>query len=211
MTLTFSLEDITFVVACVALAVTLFAYVMLWRRVSRIKLVDSELDARALVQEFSQRSRRLEERFVDQKVRLEILELRQQKQNETLSSQGVMLIPERSQLVVSKSSELSPFGREIHETSEKSELVPEVSLSRKDQRSGNIVLVRSELEALKFVLESGSKGATSKDIQRSIGRSREHTARMMNGLFKEGLVERNSEARPFTYRITEEGKQVVKE
>ncbi len=34
---------------------------------------------------------------------------------------------------------------------------------------------------------------------------------MMNALFKKGLVERNSEARPFSYRITEEGKQVVKE
>ncbi len=108
MTLTFSLEDITFVVAFIALAITLFAYVILWRQVSRIKSVDSELDARALVQEFSQRSRRLEERLVDQKVRLEILELRQQKQNEIVSNRSVMLMPETSQSVVTKSVESSP-------------------------------------------------------------------------------------------------------
>ena len=212
MTLTFSLDDITFVVACVALAITLFAYVILWRQVSRIKSVDSELDARALVQEFSQRSRRLEERLVDQKVRLEILELRQQKQNETLSNRSVMLMPETSQFVVTKSLEPSPpSGRQTYETPEKSELVPQMPLSEENRRPGSVLLVRSEMEALKFVLESGNKGATSRDIQTRIERSREHTARMMNALFKEGLVERSSEARPFTYRITEEGKQAVKE
>ncbi len=31
------------------------------------------------------------------------------------------------------------------------------------------VLVRSEMEALKFVLESGNKGVTSRDIQRRLG------------------------------------------
>ena len=65
------------------------------------------------------------------------------------------------------------------------------------------------MEALKFVLESGTKGTTAKDIQGRIGRSREHTARMMNSLFKEGLVERNNETRPFSYKITEKGRNLL--
>jgi len=59
-------------------------------------------------------------------------------------------------------------------------------------------------------LEAGDRGATAKLIQTRIGRSREHTARMMNSLFKDGLVERSSEARPFTYKITEKGQRVAR-
>jgi predicted transcriptional regulator len=210
MTLTFSLDNITIIVAFIALAITLFAYVTLRRQVSHIKSIDDGLDARALVQEFSQRSRRLEERLVDQKVRLEVLELRQQKQNETMSNRSVMLMPETSQLAVTRSVESLPSGGQIYETSEKNESMSQIPSSEGNRGSDRIVLVQSEVEALKFVSESGGKGATSRDIQKRIERSREHTARMMNALFKEGLVERSSEARPFTYKITERGKEVVK-
>ncbi len=47
---------------------------------------------------------------------------------------------------------------------------------------------------------------TSRDIQITIGRSREHTSRLMKRLFQEGYVERNNKIKPFTYRITEKGK-----
>ena len=211
MTPTLSLVDITLVVACVALVITVLLYVKVQRQMSHIKSVDRDLDAGALVQEFSQRLRRLEERLVDQKVRFEILELRQQKQqNDVVPNRSMMLMSETPSLLMTKSVEPSLFGRSMYETSEKS--VPELQRPVNESRtSDSSILVRSEMEALKFVLESGNKGATSRDIQTRIERSREHTARMMNALFKEGLVERSSEARPFTYRITEEGKQAVKE
>lgn len=47
---------------------------------------------------------------------------------------------------------------------------------------------------------------TSRDIQITIGRSREHTSRLMKRLFEEGLVERNTKKKPFTYKITDKGK-----
>ncbi len=50
---------------------------------------------------------------------------------------------------------------------------------------------------------------TSRDIQITIGRSREHTSRLMKRLFEEGLVERNTKLKPFTYRITEKGKSKI--
>ncbi|TBR10688.1 MAG: MarR family transcriptional regulator [Candidatus Nitrosotenuis sp.] len=50
------------------------------------------------------------------------------------------------------------------------------------------------------------KEMTSRDIQITIGRSREHTSRLMKRLFEEGLVERNTKMKPFTYKITEKGK-----
>lgn len=50
------------------------------------------------------------------------------------------------------------------------------------------------------------KPMTSRDIQITISRTREHTSRMMKKLFEEGLVERNMQTKPFTYYITDKGK-----
>jgi DNA-binding MarR family transcriptional regulator len=49
------------------------------------------------------------------------------------------------------------------------------------------------------------KAMTSRDIQVTIGRTREHTSRMLKKLFEDGLVERNMSTKPFTYKITEKG------
>ena len=49
------------------------------------------------------------------------------------------------------------------------------------------------------------KPMTSRDIQNASRRSREHTARLMNKLFKEGLVERNTNTKPYSYSITDKG------
>jgi len=54
-----------------------------------------------------------------------------------------------------------------------------------------------------------AKEMTSRDIQITIGRSREHTSRLMKRLFEEGLVERNTRQKPFTYKITDKGKAKV--
>jgi len=47
---------------------------------------------------------------------------------------------------------------------------------------------------------------TSRDIQISIGRSREHTSRLMKKFFQEGYVQRNTNSKPYTYSITDKGK-----
>lgn len=53
------------------------------------------------------------------------------------------------------------------------------------------------------------KEMTSRDIQITIGRSREHTSRLMKRLFEEGLVERNEKRKPFTYKITGKGRAKI--
>ena len=59
---------------------------------------------------------------------------------------------------------------------------------------------------LKLITE---KPMTSRDIQITIGRTREHTSRMMKKLFEEGFVERNMKTKPFTYYITDKGKTKI--
>jgi hypothetical protein len=54
------------------------------------------------------------------------------------------------------------------------------------------------------------KAMTSRDIQITLKRSREHTSRLMKRLFEDGFVQRNTETKPYTYSITEKGKAKVK-
>ena len=50
------------------------------------------------------------------------------------------------------------------------------------------------------------KPMTSRDIQVTLGRSREHISRLMKKLYEDGLVDRNDGTRPFRYSLTEKGR-----
>jgi len=50
-----------------------------------------------------------------------------------------------------------------------------------------------------------NKAMTSRDIQITLKKSREHTSRLMKKIFEDGYVQRNTETKPYTYSITEKG------
>ncbi len=50
---------------------------------------------------------------------------------------------------------------------------------------------------------------TSRDIQITLKKSREHTSRLMKKLFDDGYVERNTDSKPYRYFISEKGKQKI--
>ena len=53
------------------------------------------------------------------------------------------------------------------------------------------------------------KAMTSRDIQITLKRSREHTSRLMKKLYDDGFVKRNTNTKPYTYSITEKGKEKI--
>ncbi len=57
------------------------------------------------------------------------------------------------------------------------------------------------------LLAGGPK--TSAEIKEQVGRSREHTARLMKALFDRGLVVRNDRHKPYVYEITDQGRTYV--
>jgi len=71
----------------------------------------------------------------------------------------------------------------------------------------------SSKDSVKHVLKLiTKKSMTSRDIEMTFGgRSREHVSRLMKKLFDDGLVERNTANRPYTYSITDSGKKHVGE
>lgn len=198
-------QDITIVsllLSITALIVVVVIGIFLSRQKYQLSLESSMIDASALVQEFGERQKRLERKMIDEKVRLEILELR-------LSREG---------RVVSRSpSEIGQIAQGIrnHEPTLETRLSDENSkVSALDQIvdvRANAALVSSSSRRDKTVTEileavmGGHGNITARQIQEKIRRSREHTARMMNLLYKQGLVSRDTNMRPFTYSLTEAG------
>jgi len=64
---------------------------------------------------------------------------------------------------------------------------------------------QTELQVLSMLTREGSKAAP--DIGKVIGKSREHTARLMKKLFEEGYVDRETNRIPFRYKINEKIKE----
>ena len=59
---------------------------------------------------------------------------------------------------------------------------------------------------LKLILKDS---LTSNEIKQAIGRTREHTSRLMKKLYELKLVDRDITTKPFKYKLTEQGKKYI--
>ena len=139
-----------------------------------------------------------ERQLIDMKIRLDALEI-----------QGVEENP------IDPNLDLKQFIQKLVETKEpekkievikESQLVPEKEIS-----TPNITNIE-HVSPTDYVLHLiTNKAMTSRDIQITTKRSREHTSRLMKKLFESGLVQRNTETKPYIYSITEKGKSKVED
>jgi DNA-binding MarR family transcriptional regulator len=61
---------------------------------------------------------------------------------------------------------------------------------------------------LNIILEDS---LTSNEIKKAIGKTREHTSRLLKKLFELKLVDRDTTTKPFRYKLTEQGKKYIEE
>ena len=65
-------------------------------------------------------------------------------------------------------------------------------------------------DSVTFVLKKITEGPmTSRDIEVTFGKSREHVSRLMKKLFEDGFVVRDTSTRPYRYTITDKGRERV--
>ena len=162
-------------------AVTLFLY-------SKLRLVGSLQNNGP---SDNQRLEYYEKQFIDMKIRLDALNLDKE---EPLDEAEMVKI--QSEMVKSPSRK----GRRSRAMVEK-----RVPVSRIPNMSSE--------DSVKHVLKLiTKKPMTSRDIEVTFGgRSREHVSRLMKKLFDDGLVERNTANRPYTYSITDSGRKHIGE
>jgi len=69
-------------------------------------------------------------------------------------------------------------------------------------------LTETELRVLETIGKEGEK--TAPEIQKLIDLTREHTARLMKKLYKDGYLERDTHKMPYVYRLKEEMEKILK-
>lgn len=69
-------------------------------------------------------------------------------------------------------------------------------------------LTETELMVLETIGKEGEK--TAPEIKEKIGLTREHTARLMKKLYKDGYLERDTHKMPYIYRLKEEMQKILK-
>ena len=137
-----------------------------------------------------------ERQLIDMKIRLDSLEI-----------QGVEENP------IDPNLELKQFIEKLVETREPEkeiEVVKEPEIVLEKQVSTPNLSNIEPVSPVDYVLQLiTNKAMTSRDIQITTKRSREHTSRLMKKLFESGLVQRNTETKPYSYSITEKGKEKI--
>ena len=83
------------------------------------------------------------------------------------------------------------------------QIVPEqIPVSARVERTPNM----SSGDIIEAVLRLiTDRSRTSRDIQITLGKSREHISRTMKKMSDDGLVKRNTNAKPYSYSITQNG------
>ena len=99
------------------------------------------------------------------------------------------MVKDRSHKVISHNS--MPVTKNLNVTGE------EKAFEEEDSLRANTV--NSILRMLEVPL-------TSREIQRKINKSREHTSRLLKKLYSENIVMRDESVRPYKYKITDEGR-----
>lgn len=135
-----------------------------------------------IVAEYARRMKEYEDMLVDLRIRLDTMEIRTGDASQTTSQ------------------EISDVGHKLEPALEPKPMV----IRRRIEQEG----VGMVDYVLKLLIE-GPK--TSRQIEGLIGRSREHTARLMKRLFEMGYVTRDMTSKPYTYTITDSGKTVLQQ
>jgi len=100
------------------------------------------------------------------------------------------------------------YEEKLHESGD----VPRVNVTRPAHKQPKISRVPNMGfdNVVEVVLELiTERPMTSRDIQVTFGRSREHTSRIMKKMHGDGFVERNIKTKPFSYSITEKGRHRI--
>ena len=129
-----------------------------------------------------------ERQLIDMKIRLDAIDI----ENLSVSHENIR--------------GLADYEEKLHEMGD----IPRVSARKyaqkqpKPSRTPNMGFDSAVETVLRLITD---RPMTSRDIQVTLGRSREHTSRMMKKMHEDGFVERNVKTKPFSYSITEKGRR----
>lgn len=138
-----------------------------------------------------------EKQLIDMKIRLDSMEM-----------QGVEQKNEDSNLEIKQFLEKLSKNQQVIENPITPPKMTEI-MNKEESRTNRMPNLDHN-NATDYVLHLiTDKAMTSRDIQITLKRSREHTSRLMKKLYDDGYVKRNTSTKPYTYSITEKGKEKI--
>lgn len=149
--------------------------------------------------ELEQRIEFYEKQLIDMKIRLDAYEIGDLQQN-SAENLGLEEIQEK----------IKPKSTKEEDSRMKTEIVdqrPRKTTHQSVKRVPNMGIDDITEYVLGLIT---SKSMTSRDIQNTLGRSREHISRLMKKMYQDGLVERDESTKPYRYSITVKGQDRLK-
>ena len=110
---------------------------------------------------------------------------------------------------ITDNNDITSHHNEINDITK--QYIPKKSLIEKVKGKSLIINDKhnaTEHYILKIILK---EPLTSNEIKNAIGRTREHTSRLMKKLYELKLVDRDITTKPFKYKLTEQGKKYIGE
>ena len=146
----------------------------------RYKADDTIIEA--VVLEYTRRLRDYDKAIADLRTKVDVMEAREQ-----------------SHVVMSQQQQPSHPRPHVAHMTEPVTVTQHAAIEREGNGTTDYIL--------KLLLD---RPRTSREVQQAIGRTREHTSRLMKKLHDFGLVSRDINTKPFRYNITDSGRETLK-
>lgn len=153
-----------------------------------------------------------EKQFIDMKIRLDTLELQGKKVVNDGSRNNVVGSPDvAGELIRLLTTVMDEGTRKEPEEKEPRQVSPpkETSQTTKESKSqdsvptvDSVVQQNPTDRVLQLITNNIT---TSRDLQITLKKSREHTARLLKKMFEDGYLQRDQGGRPYTYSLTPKG------
>ena len=186
-----------------ALSITIYSKLMLHHKTSISQTNENIIEA--IILEYSSRLKGFEKTVTESVTRIDTMELRMLRQH---PSPVPFSFSNRDINPDSLSSTSQHQSREPEQFStpytNRATTTPTLDSSKTIVDKNNPTTVQNVTtdHILKLLIE---RPRTSREIQYAIGRTREHTSRLMKRLYQTNLVSRESDSKPFKYTITDTG------
>jgi hypothetical protein len=162
----------------------------------------------AITSEYARRMEKYDSAIADLRVRLDLIELQSQKHLLT------------QQLHSTESTPSVTLADASHDQSHDQSQHPSFHAYHRPKRMEPLREISGDVSdsndvqngTAEYVLKLlDGRSMTSREVQHAIGRSREHTSRLMKRLCEYGFITRDSNNKPFTYALAEAGQLRLKE
>ena len=196
-----NLDIIISIMSYVVGIISVISYMKL-KEIFQIPFNREEKTIQSIVSEYTRRLNHYDKAISELRVRVDTIELRGMQRDISHSSSQTDNINTKSYKQNPTSHQDSQLEQQHNHISTVSNMAnitqaPGTISRHLDSYNGTMDFI------LKILIE---RPRTSREIQHSVGRTREHTSRLMKKLYDSKLVIRDSNSKPFKYSITDAGR-----